>query len=67
MQLVPLRFGARTACGFHGEFAVDGRWLRTGDLGVLMKSNTHPAAAPELVITGRLKDVIIVSGGAGQE
>jgi fatty-acyl-CoA synthase len=44
-----------TAAAFH-----DG-WLRTGDLGYLVASEAH-GEAPELVICGRIKDVIIVGG-----
>ncbi|HTZ45329.1 MAG TPA: fatty acyl-AMP ligase [Jatrophihabitans sp.] len=40
-------FGARTADG-------DGPWLRSGDLGVL--------DGGELIVTGRIKDVMILSG-----
>ena len=53
-------FGAKTACGFKGLFASDGRWLRTGDLGVLLTPTR--GSGPELVITGRRKDVIIIAG-----
>jgi acyl-CoA synthetase (AMP-forming)/AMP-acid ligase II len=54
-------FGARTACGFCGALS-DGRWLRTGDLGVLIAPADGCGGAAEIVITGRLKDVIIVGG-----
>ena len=54
-------FGGRTACGFRGALS-DGRWLRTGDLGVLVAPADGCGGAAEIVITGRLKDVIIVGG-----
>ena len=54
-------FGARTACGFRGQLS-DGRWLRTGDLGVLIAPANGSGGAAEIVITGRLKDVIIIGG-----
>ena len=54
-------FGAHTACGFRGALS-DGRWLRTGDLGVLIVPADGCGSAAEIVITGRLKDVIIVGG-----
>jgi fatty-acyl-CoA synthase len=36
-------------------------WLRTGDLAYLLASEAH-GGAPELVVCGRIKDVIIVGG-----
>ncbi|GAA4330943.1 fatty acyl-AMP ligase [Streptomyces venetus] len=43
-------FGAE----FAGAAAEPGRWLRTGDLGTVLEG--------QLVVTGRLKDLIIVDG-----
>ncbi|WP_037677446.1 fatty acyl-AMP ligase [Streptomyces griseus] len=39
---------------FGGEIAGEGRWLRTGDLGTVLDG--------QLLVTGRLKDLIIVDG-----
>jgi acyl-CoA synthetase (AMP-forming)/AMP-acid ligase II len=55
-------FGAHTACEFRGRLS-DGRWLRTGDLGVLIAPTDASGGAAEIFITGRLKDVIIIAGG----
>jgi acyl-CoA synthetase (AMP-forming)/AMP-acid ligase II len=49
-ELTESTFGARV----HGPRSADGPFLRTGDLGCV--------AAGELVVTGRLKDLIIVRG-----
>jgi fatty-acyl-CoA synthase len=42
------------------ELLADG-WLRTGDLAYLVASEAH-GGEPELVVCGRIKDVIIVGG-----
>jgi long-chain acyl-CoA synthetase len=54
---------ALTFAGYHARaqetaeaFTPDGRWLRTGDLGVL-------TARGELRVTGRAKELIALSGG----
>ncbi|MFE0252360.1 fatty acyl-AMP ligase [Streptomyces sp. NPDC059010] len=44
-------FGAEFA---GGSEAPDGRWLRTGDLGAVLEG--------QLIVTGRLKDLVIVDG-----
>ncbi|MFE7173784.1 fatty acyl-AMP ligase [Streptomyces sp. NPDC057616] len=46
-------FGATVAEAVDGH-AHDGRWLRTGDLGTVLDG--------QLIVTGRLKDLIVVDG-----
>ncbi|GGS60920.1 fatty acyl-AMP ligase [Actinokineospora fastidiosa] len=43
-----------TAAAFDNELDGDGRWLATGDLGVVVGDELH--------ITGRIKDLIVVDG-----
>lgn len=55
--------GPSLAAGYHGDPAAttatfltrpDGRWLRTGDLGMLFEG--------QLYVTGRLKELLIING-----
>ncbi len=53
---------AATFCASPADRS-DPRWLRTGDLGFIAPANTAGASAsPELFVTGRIKDVMILRG-----
>ncbi len=65
--------GTSVCSGYHGrpELSEDlfrGGWLRTGDLAYLVPAEDvsaatgEPTTEPELVLCGRIKDVIIVAG-----